>query len=39
MTTPLNQSIEFQVGGMSCAACVGRIERAVKRIPGVSDIS
>jgi Cu+-exporting ATPase len=39
MTPPLNHSIEFLVGGMSCAACVGRIERAVKKIPGVTDVS
>lgn len=28
--------IEFQIGGMSCAACVGRVERAAVKIPGVA---
>ena len=25
----------LQVGGMTCASCVGRVERALKRVPGV----
>ena len=29
----------FRIGGMSCAACVGRIENAVKGLPGVIDAS
>lgn len=29
-------AIEMPVGGMSCAACVGRVERAVTAIPGVA---
>jgi Cu+-exporting ATPase len=33
------RTLEFQVRGMSCAACVGRIERAVRIIPGVADVS
>lgn len=30
---------EITVGGMSCAACVGRVERVVKKVPGVLDAS
>ena len=26
---------DISVGGMTCASCVGRIERALKRVPGV----
>ncbi len=29
-------AIEMPVGGMSCAACVGRVERAVTAVPGVA---
>jgi len=31
--------IEFEVRGMTCAACVGRVERAVARVPGVRSVS
>ncbi|SPH16778.1 Copper-transporting P-type ATPase [Defluviimonas aquaemixtae] len=29
----------FTVQGMSCASCVGRVERALKAVPGVADAS
>ena len=29
--------LELQVGGMTCAACVSRVERALKKRPGVLD--
>ncbi|WP_224703060.1 heavy metal translocating P-type ATPase [Devosia aquimaris] len=29
----------YRVGGMDCAACAGKIETAVRRIPGVTDAS
>ena len=29
------QEIDLQVGGMTCASCVGRVERALTRVPGV----
>ncbi len=29
----------FQVEGMTCAACVGRVERALRRVPGVTDVA
>lgn len=28
---------EFEVDGMTCAACVARVERVIKRVPGVLD--
>ncbi|WP_261664943.1 heavy metal translocating P-type ATPase [Deinococcus sp. Marseille-Q6407] len=31
------QELSFGVGGMTCAACAGRVERALKKVPGVVD--
>ena len=28
---------EFQIDGMTCASCVGRVERALKAVPGVTE--
>jgi len=39
MIEPNSRTIEFQIQGMSCAACVGRVERAIKKIPEVADAS
>jgi Cu+-exporting ATPase len=33
------QSLELQLGGMTCASCAGRIERALGKVPGVSNVS
>ena len=30
------QSASFQIDGMSCAACAGRVERAAQAVPGVA---
>ncbi|MFD2752549.1 heavy metal translocating P-type ATPase [Comamonas terrae] len=30
---------DLQVGGMTCASCVGRVERALKKVPGVQSAS
>ncbi|MHB8370757.1 MAG: heavy metal translocating P-type ATPase, partial [Leptospirales bacterium] len=30
---------EFPVLGMTCAACTGRVSRALKKLPGVADVS
>jgi Cu+-exporting ATPase len=30
------QTVQFQIEGMSCASCVGRVERALGAVPGVS---
>ena len=37
---PLNAAdITLQVGGMTCASCVGRVEKALKALPGVESAS
>jgi Cu+-exporting ATPase len=32
-------SFKFGISGMTCASCVGRVERALKKVPGVVDAS
>ncbi len=32
-------TLDFSVGGMTCASCVGRVERALKKVPGVEQAS
>lgn len=32
-----SNSIDLAVEGMTCASCVGRVERALKAVPGVTD--
>lgn len=31
-----DESVELSVGGMTCASCVGRVEKALKAVPGVT---
>ncbi|CDN89257.1 Heavy metal translocating P-type ATPase [Hydrogenophaga intermedia] len=31
------QSFEFAIEGMTCASCVGRVEKALQAVPGVSE--
>lgn len=43
-TTALNQAASppetsLDIGGMSCAACAGRVEKALRAVPGVLDAS
>jgi heavy metal translocating P-type ATPase len=33
--TPLTDTVELGVTGMTCAACVGRVEKALKKVQGV----
>ncbi len=33
------REISLLVGGMSCASCVGRVERALAAVPGVAEVS
>ena len=35
---PLNQ-LDFGVAGMTCASCVGRVERALRKVPGVQEVA
>ena len=34
-----NRQINLSVEGMSCASCVGRVDRALSALPGVSDVN
>ena len=36
---PVEAKAELKVDGMTCASCVGRVEKAIKRVPGVVDAS
>ena len=36
---PITETARFRLEGMSCASCVGRVERALKALPGVEDAS
>ena len=36
MTAPPAHDVELAVGGMTCAACARRVERALERLDGVS---
>jgi P-type Cu+ transporter len=33
------QAVTIPVEGMTCASCVGRVERAIREVPGVADVS
>jgi len=35
----MTQSVELQIDGMSCASCVGRVEKALSKVPGVLNAS
>ena len=30
--------MKYRIEGMDCASCIGKIETALKRMPGVSDV-
>ncbi|NIX76994.1 heavy metal translocating P-type ATPase [Microvirga terricola] len=34
---PGDTKVELKIEGMTCASCVGRVEKALKRVPGVLD--
>ena len=36
-TLILPSAVDIGIGGMTCASCVGRVERALKKVPGVTD--
>ncbi|WP_186117478.1 heavy metal translocating P-type ATPase [Burkholderia gladioli] len=38
-TAPARQPIELEIGGMTCASCSGRVEKALAQVPGVSRAS
>ena len=35
--TAAASTLDLAITGMSCAACVGRVEKALRRVPGVAD--
>ena len=30
-------TLDLGIGGMTCASCVGRVERALRKVPGVQE--
>ena len=34
-----NQSVSLSIEGMSCASCVGRVDRALSGLEGIGDVS
>jgi Cu+-exporting ATPase len=39
MNTLATEQHEFAIEGMTCASCAGRIEKALKQMPGVKDVA
>src|SRR5712691_11770733 len=39
MTSAGGDAVKMRIGGMDCSACAIKVENALKRLPGVSDIS
>ncbi len=37
--TPVLQTHDIGIGGMTCASCVMRVEKALKKVPGVDTVS
>ncbi|MEI6599669.1 MAG: heavy metal translocating P-type ATPase [Comamonadaceae bacterium] len=37
MTTTAPTSVDIGIGGMTCASCVARVEKALKKVPGVQE--
>jgi Cu+-exporting ATPase len=38
-TPPNPQTCDIGIGGMTCASCVARVERALSKVPGVAQVS
>ena len=39
MSQPILKPLEIPVLGMTCASCVGRVEKAIAAVPGVAAAS
>ena len=37
VTPPAAARVELEITGMTCAACAGRVERALRKVPGVGE--
>ncbi|MEN5060756.1 heavy metal translocating P-type ATPase [Luteimonas sp. TWI1416] len=37
--TPSDAAIDLPIAGMTCASCVGRVEKALAKVPGVAQVS
>ena len=37
--SPQDKTIELAIEGMTCASCVNRVERAIRKVPGVVDVA
>ncbi len=37
MNTTATPTLDIGIGGMTCASCVSRVEKALKKVPGVTD--
>ena len=38
-TSEAQHSLDLGISGMTCASCVGRVERALRKVPGVQEAS
>ena len=38
-STQSTQEIDMSIGGMTCASCSGRVERALRKVPGVVEVA
>lgn len=38
-TDSRRQMVEMEISGMNCASCVGRVEKAIRQVPGVAGVS
>ncbi|GAB3361490.1 MULTISPECIES: heavy metal translocating P-type ATPase [Giesbergeria] len=36
-SSPPSQELDLAIGGMTCASCSGRVERALRKVPGVQE--
>lgn len=34
---PISQTFDLPISGMTCASCAGRVERALRKVPGVKN--
>ncbi len=39
MSAESGQAMDIGIAGMTCASCVGRVEKAIRAVPGVQDVA